>query len=71
MDVRDQAFWLRAARRKIVLDQIKMIQAVRAGMAEKNDCVNAMDELRSQLYALDGVDIVRENWEELRRRGRG
>ncbi|GEM_PF-2985866 len=71
LDVRDRAFWLRAARRQIILKQMRLVQAVRAGMSEEKGYSWTMDELREQLRELDGYDTVKQNWEDLKIIGRG
>lgn len=71
MDARDQAFWLRAARRKILFDQLRAIQAVRAGQMTDEGYLQTLDELKEQVLALDGKDTVANNWEELKLKRRG
>jgi hypothetical protein len=72
MDVRDLAFWLRAAKRKILLDQIRHIQAVRAGMAEQDGYMRSVNELQDQVRFIDEeTDIVQRNWQDLRESVRG
>jgi len=71
LDVRDIAFWLRAARKKIILDQIRHIQAVRAGMAESEYYMSKINELKAQMNDADGQETIRQNWDDLKETKRG
>lgn len=66
LDVRDIAFWLRAARRKILFDQIRHIQAVRAGMASDEYYRDRIGELRAQINEVDHREVIDQNWEDLK-----
>jgi len=72
LDARDLAFWTRAARRKILLDQIRGIQAVRAGMAPDDVYTSRIQELQAQIYEIDHKkETIQQNWEDLKLIGRG
>jgi hypothetical protein len=60
-----------AARRKILFDQIRHIQAVRAGLAPENSYVEIIGELRAQINYMDKEESVRQNWDDLKVMKRG
>ena len=71
MDARDLAYWAREARRKILFDQIRAIQAVRAGMADEVFYNRKITELRYQISDVDHSETIRDNWKELKRKRKG
>lgn len=71
MDVRDMAFWLYAARRQIILNQIRHIQAVRAGMATNEYYIDRVNELKAQLNGIDETEVIQQNWDDLKAKKRG
>lgn len=73
MDVRDLRFWFIEAQKKLVQDQMKRIQAARMAMAENTAYSKILSEFERQLHSLspDGEDRIRENWQDLKQRGKG
>lgn len=69
MDVRDLAFWSREAQKKLVGEQMKLIQAVRIGMAQDGDYERIIAEMDGQMNDIEGNPQC--DWEYFRSRGKG
>lgn len=72
MDIRDLVFWGKEAQRKVILGQMRAIQAARVAMDPGNGYRAAIKDLEGQLYSLDAgrSNVVRHAWETLKRIGR-
>jgi len=73
LDVRDLAFWSREAQKKLLLDQIKAIQAARFAMAKDAAYQEIMTDLQRKIIEVDlgPINATRENWNSLKEIGRG
>lgn len=68
MDIRDFQFWTKQAQKKLIIDQIKNIQACRLAMDEGKHYNDALSEYQAQLRELEVEKevIIKENWNDLK-----
>lgn len=74
LDMRDFSYWLKKAQKEKISEQIDRLLMTRMAMhATGTEFGRALNALRFELNKLEGIamDIVRENWEALRLKGRG
>ena len=74
LDRRDEEFWLKEAQKNKISVQIDRLLMARFSMHAKGvDFGQAINKLRFELAKLEGMamEIVQENWDALRLKGRG
>ena len=67
-------YWLKAAQKKILTDRIWAVRAARLAMAENKAYADIMNGLEGELRELEmgkNNNVVEENWDDLKNRGRG
>ncbi len=68
MDIRDQRFWFREARKKDLRDEIRMMQSARIAMAEGKDYERIVHKLHLELKKISfgEKEVYSEGWSSLR-----
>ena len=74
LDTRDFEYWLKEAQKKKVSEQIERLLTARVSMlASGTEFGKTLNALKFELAKLEGrvMQIVQENWEALRTKGKG
>jgi len=74
LDMRDFSYWLKEAQKNKISVQIDRLLMARFSMhAKGTEFGQAINKLRFELAKLEGIamEIVQENWDALRLKGRG
>lgn len=72
--MRDFDYWLKEAQKKKISEQIDRLLTTRLAMVGSGEEFGrAINALRFELQKLEGtaMDVVRENWEYIKLKGRG
>jgi len=75
LDIRDEWFFAREARKKQILRQAELLNSVRlAAWADRGSFARKVYELQRELNNLEGITVdetIRDNWEDLKMKKRG
>ena len=76
LDIRDEQFFTREARKKQIYSQAELLNSVRlAAWADMTSFSRKMNDLQRELNELEGREMVDEtiqdNWEDLKMKGKG
>lgn len=74
LDVRDERFFVQEARKKQILREANLLKAVRlAAWADMGSFSRRLNDLQREFNELEGMadQAVRDNWEDLKIKGRG
>ena len=72
MDIRDLAYWAKEAKKKIIFDQLRRIQAARSAQVKDDVFQNIVAQLENELKKIQIGEkkFYQSSWEELRRTAR-
>ena len=74
LDVRDERFFAREARKKQILREAELLNSVRlAAWADMGHFSRKMNDLQRELNELEGLgdQAIQDNWEDLKIKGKG
>ena len=74
LDVRDEQFFAREARKKQILREAELLNSVRlAAWADMGHFSRKMNDLQRELNELEGLgdQAIQDNWEDLKIKGKG
>jgi len=74
LDIRDEQFFAREARKRQILREAELLNSIRlAAWADMASFARKMNDLQRELNELEGRpgEIAKENWEDLKIKGRG
>ena len=74
LDVRDEQFFAREARKKQILREANLLNSVRlAAWADRASFARKIYDLERELNELEGIadETIKDNWEDLKDKGRG
>ena len=74
LDVRDEQFFAREARKKQILREANLLNSVRlAAWADRASFARKIYDLERELNEFEGIadETIKDNWEDLKDKGRG